>query len=243
MPQSRLPPKLRARVSGGGGCQPGLAREWALRCGGALDRGDGAAPEPLAQLGDALGGVPDVPTDVATDADTAELVGTQPASKGEGGGTGANGAWHKSGRYSAAAHSSEVTALPLSPSHNSVPWPFEPRPQSWFWPNLRARVRVGVVASGAWHESGRYGAAAHPNELGDALGGVGAAAIVVSAAELVAAQAASKGEGRSQRATSMQTNSALYAMRMAPSTPETAHRGRGRQHDAEQPRSDDVNAG
>ena len=46
-----------SRGEGGGGCQLGLAREGALRCGGALERGDGAALEPLAQLGDALGGV------------------------------------------------------------------------------------------------------------------------------------------------------------------------------------------
>ena len=35
-------------------------------------------------------------------------------------GVGASGAWHESGRYGAAAHSSEVTALPLSPLHSSV---------------------------------------------------------------------------------------------------------------------------
>ena len=33
---------------------------------------------------------------------------------------GAIGAWHESGRYGAAAHPSEVTALPLSPSHSLV---------------------------------------------------------------------------------------------------------------------------
>ena len=33
---------------------------------------------------------------------------------------GASGAWHESGRYGAAAHPSEVTALPLSPSHSLV---------------------------------------------------------------------------------------------------------------------------
>ena len=33
-------------------------------------------------------------------------------------GVGAIGAWHESGRYGAAAHPSEVTALPLSPSHS-----------------------------------------------------------------------------------------------------------------------------
>ena len=35
-------------------------------------------------------------------------------------GLGANGAWHESGRYGAAAHSSVATALPLSPSHSLV---------------------------------------------------------------------------------------------------------------------------
>eukprot|EP00964_Phaeocystis_antarctica_P144268 scaffold110018_cov69-Phaeocystis_antarctica.AAC.7 len=59
---------------GGGGCQRGLRTERALRCGGALERGDCAAPEPLAQLGDALGGVG------ATAA--AEPVATQAASRG-----------------------------------------------------------------------------------------------------------------------------------------------------------------
>ena len=39
------------------GCEQGPTRERALQCGGALERGDGATPEPLAQLGDALGGV------------------------------------------------------------------------------------------------------------------------------------------------------------------------------------------
>ena len=38
-------------------------------------------------------------------------------------------------------------------------------PQSWFWPKLRARVRVGIGASGAWQESGRYSAAAHSSEV------------------------------------------------------------------------------
>ena len=47
-------------------------------CSGALERGDGAAPEPLAQLGDALGGV----GAIATVVDAAELVDAQAASKG-----------------------------------------------------------------------------------------------------------------------------------------------------------------
>ena len=64
----------------GGGCQQGSTRERALRCGSALERGDGAAPEPFAQLGDALGGV----VAAATGAEAAELVFFQAASKGEG---------------------------------------------------------------------------------------------------------------------------------------------------------------
>ena len=35
-------------------------------------------------------------------------------------GVGASGAWHESGRYGAAAHPSEVMALPLRPSHSLV---------------------------------------------------------------------------------------------------------------------------
>ena len=60
--------------------QRGLTRERALRCGGALERGDGAALEPLAQLGDALGGVGARTTGVIVEA--AELVAGQAASKG-----------------------------------------------------------------------------------------------------------------------------------------------------------------
>ena len=51
-----------------------------LRCGGALERGDGGAPEPLKQLDDALGGV-----GAAAMVDAAELVAVQAASTGEGG--------------------------------------------------------------------------------------------------------------------------------------------------------------
>ena len=91
-------------------------------------------------------------------------------------GVGASRAWHESGRYGAAAHLIEVTALPLSPSHSLVMpsvvcrmcrlmWPLMPIPQSWLAPNLRARVRVGVGANGAWHKSGRYSAAAHSSEV------------------------------------------------------------------------------
>ena len=49
-------------------------------CGGALERGDGAALEPLKQLGYALGGVSE-----ATPTDAAELAAAQAASKGAGG--------------------------------------------------------------------------------------------------------------------------------------------------------------
>ena len=51
-----------------------------LRCGGALERGDGGAPEPLKQLDDALGGVGAVAKLVL---EAAELVAGQAASKGE----------------------------------------------------------------------------------------------------------------------------------------------------------------
>ena len=57
-------------------------RAGARVCGGALERGDGATPEPLAQLGDALGGV----GAFTIGAEAAELVTGQAASKGEGGG-------------------------------------------------------------------------------------------------------------------------------------------------------------
>jgi len=61
--------------------------ERALRCG-ALERGDGAFLEPLAQLGDALGDV----YDVTIAADAAEAVAAQAASKGRGGDVIASGA-------------------------------------------------------------------------------------------------------------------------------------------------------
>ena len=86
--------------------------ERALRCGSALERGDGAALEPLAQLGDAFGGV---------GALAAERVVAQAESKG-GGGVGASAEPDKraGATRGAAAHSSEVTALPLSLAHSSV---------------------------------------------------------------------------------------------------------------------------
>jgi hypothetical protein len=52
-------------------------RERALRCGGALERGDGAALEPLAQLGEAHGGV-------GADTCIQERAFGQAASKGQG---------------------------------------------------------------------------------------------------------------------------------------------------------------
>ena len=60
-PQRWLPPRLRARVGLGWGwgwvpAGPGT-RAGATVHGGALERGDGAAREPLAQLGDTLSGV------------------------------------------------------------------------------------------------------------------------------------------------------------------------------------------
>eukprot|EP00964_Phaeocystis_antarctica_P147179 scaffold113673_cov69-Phaeocystis_antarctica.AAC.2 len=79
-------------------------------------RGDGASLEPLAKLADALVGV----GAAAVPADAAELVAVQAASKGGGGGGGIRGVWQESGRYGAAAHLSEVTALPSSPSHSLV---------------------------------------------------------------------------------------------------------------------------
>jgi hypothetical protein len=87
--------------------------------GGALERGDGAALEPLAQLGDALGGV----GAAAFPVKAAELVLSQAASKGEGrGGLGEVpvGPDKRVLKCGAAAHSSEVMALPLSPSNNLV---------------------------------------------------------------------------------------------------------------------------
>ena len=55
-------------------------RAGAIRCGGALEVGDCAARDPLAQLGDALGGV----GAAAIVAEAAEPVPPQAASKGEG---------------------------------------------------------------------------------------------------------------------------------------------------------------
>ena len=57
-------------------CQQGPIRERLVRCGSALERGNGTAPEPLAQLGDALGGV----GALAHFAEAAEVVAFQAAS-------------------------------------------------------------------------------------------------------------------------------------------------------------------
>ena len=82
MPQRWLSIKLRVKVGVGVGVsQRSLKTDRALiRCGGALERGDGAAPEPLAQLGDALDGV----GAAAIPVEAAELAAPQAASKGEG---------------------------------------------------------------------------------------------------------------------------------------------------------------
>ena len=95
---------------------PGTIAGATVGCGGALERGDGTAPEPLAQLGDALGGV----GAAAKLVDAAELVVTQAASKGAGaeGGCQQGLTRERALRNGAAAHSSEVTALPFSPSHS-----------------------------------------------------------------------------------------------------------------------------
>ena len=53
-------------------------RAGAIRCGGALERGDGAALEPPAQLGDAHGGV----GAAANGVDAAEPIAAQAARKG-----------------------------------------------------------------------------------------------------------------------------------------------------------------
>ena len=84
--------------------------------GGALQRGHGAPLEPLAQLGDAQGGVgtPDVAIIIHVDA--AELVAIQ-AAKGRRGVS--MGVDRKAGT-GAGAHLSEVTALPLSASQSLV---------------------------------------------------------------------------------------------------------------------------
>ena len=78
-----------------GASTQGQTSERALRCSGALERGDCAASEPLAQLNDALGGVGAAAV-ILTDA--AELVVAQAASKSEGGGGCQRGLTRERGR-------------------------------------------------------------------------------------------------------------------------------------------------
>ena len=103
-------------VQGRGGicsqmCQRALTRKRTLLGGGTLEIGHGAPLERLAQLGDAHDGV----GAVAIMVDAAEPVAGQTAKKG-GVSTGVDS---KAGT-GAGAHLSEVTALPLSPSHSFV---------------------------------------------------------------------------------------------------------------------------
>ena len=113
------------------------------RGGGALERGHGAPLEPLAQLGDALGGVSAAPIRV----NAAELVEGQTA-KGRG--------WCQ--------------------------WALTER--QTLGQGRRTSARCG------------HGAPLEPlAQLGDAVGGVGAFAIPVEAAELVPRQAAKVGSG------------------------------------------------
>ena len=103
--------------------------------GGALERGHGAPLEPFAQFGDALGGVgtPDIAIIILVEA--AELVVGQAASTGMWGVS--MGALTEGRKVGPTAHLSEVTELPLSPSHSLVmpsvvysPSPSSSRPQS-----------------------------------------------------------------------------------------------------------------
>ena len=81
--------------------------------GGALERSHGAPLEPLAQLGDALRGV----GASAPEVEAAELVAAQTVNVGVAVSTGID---RKANTRAGAAHLSEVTALPLSPSHSLV---------------------------------------------------------------------------------------------------------------------------
>ena len=81
--------------------------------GGAPERGHGAPLERLAQLGDALSGVSALTLII----EAAELVVIQ-AAKGKRGVS--MGADRKANTWGVAAHSNEVTALPLSPSHSAM---------------------------------------------------------------------------------------------------------------------------
>ena len=84
------------------------------RGGRALERGHGAPLEPLAQFGDAVGGV----GALAFPIEAADLIAGQAAKVGSV--AVSMGADTKANISGVAAHLSEVTALPLSPSHSLV---------------------------------------------------------------------------------------------------------------------------
>ena len=93
-------------------CQRALTQKRTLWGGSTLERGCGAPLDPLAQLCDALHGV----GAAANRIEAAELVVAQ-AAKWKGGMS--MGADTNQTRW-VVAHLSEVTALPLSPSHSLV---------------------------------------------------------------------------------------------------------------------------
>ena len=103
---------MEARGKEGGAWEAANAKA-GIGCGGAPKRGDGAAFEPLTQLGDALRGA----AGAASFAEAAELVAVQAASKDAS--VARAGSDTRAGGYGA-AHSSEVMALPSSPSHSLV---------------------------------------------------------------------------------------------------------------------------
>ena len=106
---------------------------------GALERGDGGPHEPLAQLGDALGGV----GAVALAVDAAELVVGQAATGKEVVSTGADMKANTSG---AVAHSRLVIFVSLRMAASAVaPWALMLLP-----PRLRARGRMGTVRACQW---------------------------------------------------------------------------------------------
>ena len=199
-----------SKGGGGRGCQWGLARERALRCGGALERGDGASLEPLAQLCDALGGV----SATATIGEAAEPVVTQAASKGEGGGgCQPRLTRERALRCGGALERGDCTALePLAQLSDALGGvsagaamvadaaePVASQAASKVGAEGGCRqqgpTRERALGCGGALERGD-GAALEPfAQLGDALGGVGAFTIDAEAAELVAEQAASKGGG------------------------------------------------
>jgi hypothetical protein len=91
-------------------------RATTLSAPGALERGHGAPFECLAQLGDALRGVGTLDIAIIIFVEAAEMVPGQAAM----GRRSVNGHWQKSGQARPKAHLSEVTELPLSPSHSLV---------------------------------------------------------------------------------------------------------------------------